>query len=307
MYLITGGAGFIGSDIAKKLVGKGEKVRVLDNLSTGRRSNLEGYFGDLDFVRADINAPEIRKHFEDVKIVFHQAALSSVVRSMEAPEETEYNNVIGTINVLNCALEAGVEKVIMASSASVYGDAGDGPLSEALPAQPLSPYAFSKHACEYYCKYFSDVRGLETVILRYFNVFGPNQDPDSEYSGVITIFLQRMKAGLRPVVYGDGEQTRDFVYVEDVARANLLAASSGVGGGEKINIAGGRSVSLLELVEKMNVALGTELEPIFEDSREGDIRHSRADIKRARELIDYHPVVDFAEGLEKMVEATDRS
>ncbi|NLZ28629.1 MAG: NAD-dependent epimerase/dehydratase family protein [Firmicutes bacterium] len=307
MYLVTGGAGFIGSDIAKKLVEKGEEVRVLDNLSTGRRSNLKGYYGDLDFIRADINAPGSREHFKDVKIVFHQAALSSVARSMAAPLETEYNNVIGTLNVLNYALEAGVEKVVMAGSASVYGDAGDKPLSEALPAQPLSPYAFSKHACEYYCQHFSDAYGLETVILRYFNVFGPNQDPDSEYSGVITIFLEKMKAGLCPIVYGDGEQTRDFVYVEDVTRANLLAASSGVGGGEKINIAGGRSVSLLGLIEKMNMILGTELEPIFEGSREGDIRHSRADIKRARELIGYRPAVDFAEGLKKMVETTGRS
>ncbi|MFY9115293.1 MAG: NAD-dependent epimerase/dehydratase family protein [Dethiobacteria bacterium] len=301
MYLVTGGAGFIGSNIVKKLVEKGEKVRVLDNLSTGRKSNLEGYYGDLDFINADITAAESRKYFQGVNVVFHQAALSSVARSMLEPAETEYNNVVGTINVLKFALEAGAEKVVMAGSASIYGDAGDLPLQEELPAAPLSPYAFSKFACEYYCKHFFNAHGLKTVILRYFNVFGPNQNPDSEYSGVITIFLNRMRAGSRPIVFGDGKQTRDFVYVEDVARANLLAASSDTGSGEVINIAGGRSVSLLELVEHINAVLGTDLEPIFEDPRKGDIRHSRADIGRARELIGFLPGVDFEEGLRRIV------
>ncbi len=305
LHLVTGGAGFIGSHITGMLVERGEQVRVLDNLTTGKKENLKGYMDRLEFIETDITRPESRRYFEGAKYIYHQAAISSVEKSIADPAETELHNVVGSVNVLKWALEEGAERVIMAGSAAVYGDAGEdgAPLREDEEGTPLSPYAFTKYAVEYYCKNYYHSYGLETLVLKYFNVFGPRQDPHSDYSGVISIFAEKMRKGERPVVLGDGLQTRDFVYVEDVAKANLLAAeAAGKDCGKVINIASGRSVSILELVEKTNEALGTNLEPVFADPRSGDVRHSRADIGLAKKLLGFSPAVDFAEGLRRTVE-----
>lgn len=330
VYLVTGGAGFIGSNLVKKLLNSQQdaKVRVLDNLSTGNLSKLAGYTDRLEFIEGDITAPQ-RDYFEGVDVIFHQAAISSVERSVKEPAETEYNNVVGTINVLQHAADAGVKRVVMAGSAAVYGDQETGDsqtadgstetvdsqtkndstapeinaLKENLPAMPLSPYAFSKYAIEYYSKSFYSLHGLETVVLRYFNVFGPFQDPWSDYSGVISKFTEKMSGGEAPVVFGDGEQTRDFIFVEDVAAANMLAASSPrVGGGEVINIGRGESISILKLIDVLNTVLGKDLKPVFAEARKGDVRHSLANITRARQLLNFKPETGFAEGLHRTVQ-----
>lgn len=308
IYLVTGGAGFIGSNLVKKLLttNPGIKVRVLDNLSTGSLSKLDGYTGGgLEFIEGDITTHD-RDVFEGVDVVFHQAAISSVERSVQEPAETEYNNVVGTINVLKCAAGAGVRRVVTAGSAAVYGDADAGEtgiLKEDLQGTLLSPYAFSKHACEYYSKFFHSVHGLETVVMRYFNVFGPFQDPWSDYSGVISRFAEKMSGGENPVVFGDGGQTRDFVYVEDVATANMLAAhSSQVGKGNIINIGSGKSISILKLIDVLNDVLGKDLKPVFSEPRKGDVRHSLADVSRARDLLGFGASVDFREGLHRTVQ-----
>lgn len=303
MYLVTGGAGFIGSHIARALIDGGAAVRVLDNLSTGRLENLGCCLNRLEFIEGDIGNADLGPVFNGVEAVLHQAAISSVERAIRDPLETEINNVAGTVSILQQAKEAGVKRVIIASSAAVYGNPGRLPLVENSPAEPLSPYAISKFSCEYYARCYARLYGLETVVLRYFNVFGPNQDPGSDYSGVITRFISRMVQGEPPVIFGDGNQTRDFVYVDNVVQANLLALKSGrVGRGEVINIGSGGSVTVNRLAEEINAILGTTLPAVYAEPRAGEVRHSRADITRAKELLGYRVTVDFKTGLARVID-----
>jgi UDP-glucose 4-epimerase len=297
-FLVTGGAGFIGSHIAEALVRRGDKVRVLDNLSTGYRKNLAGIADDVALLEGDVQDPRIvAEAVEGVDCVFHQAALASVPRSVERPLDTNEACVTGTVNLLDQARRAGVRRVVFAASSSAYGDQPFASKREIdLPA-PLSPYAAAKLAGELYCHAFFHTYGLETVCIRYFNVFGPRQDPGSPYSAVIPLFITAMLAGRRPVVYGDGLQSRDFTFVRNVVHGNLLAADAEGIGGQTLNVAMGNSITLLELIARLNEQLGLSVDPEFADPRPGDVRESLADITRARELLGYEPQIDFAEGL----------
>lgn len=303
-YLVTGGAGFIGSNIVAKLVERGEHVRVLDNFSTGSRTNLETYRNDLHLIEGDIRSYHtVAKAVEDVDFVLHQAALPSVPRSINDPISSNDVNVGGTLNLLHACLEKRVKRFVYASSSSAYGDTEVSPKVETLPPNPKSPYAVSKLAGEFYCRVFYQLHGLETVCLRYFNVFGPNQDPNSQYAAVIPKFLRKMKAGIAPTIYGNGEQSRDFTFVENNVRANLLACESPGVGGKVFNIAVGESYTLNQLVQYLNEILGTHIEPAYTDPRPGDVMHSMADINAAREELMYKPKVSFREGLERLAEA----
>lgn len=303
MYLVTGGAGFIGSHIVKRLVKLGCQVRVLDNLSSGKLDNLRGCLEQIEFVEADIRDGSLERAFKDIRVVLHQAAVASVERSIRDPVDTESNNAAGTLNILKLAKESGIKRIVLASTAAVYGNANSIPLKEDCPVNPLSPYAISKYTGEIYARYFSEMFNLETVALRYFNVFGPNQDPGSDYSGVISKFLDRMVNQNSPVIFGDGQQTRDFIYVDNIVKANLLAAQSPrVGQGEAINIACGQSISINELVKTVNAVLGTGHKPVHREARKGDVRHSRADISRARELLGFEPEINLDEGLRRLWE-----
>jgi UDP-glucose 4-epimerase len=302
-YLVTGGAGFIGSNIVEELVRRGERVKVLDNLLTGKASNVEGVGSHIQFIQGDIRDLEgLRREFAGVDYVIHQAALPSVPRSVQSPVESHECNATGTLNVLVAARDAGVKRVVYASSSSVYGNSPTLPKREDMPTSPMSPYAVNKLAGENYCKAFTLVYGLPTVSLRYFNVFGPRQDPTSQYAAVIPAFISTMLQGEQPVIYGDGEQSRDFTYVDNVVAANLLACTSEGGVGEAMNIALGDRISLLQLVEKINAILGTNIEPRFEEERKGDVKHSMADVSKAREALKFEPVVSFDEGLRRTVE-----
>ena len=297
-FLVTGGAGFIGSHIAQTLVERGDKVRVLDDLSTGHLSNLDGFRDRIELVEADlVDAGAVARAVEGVDCVFHQAALASVPRSVQVPLDTNAACVTGTLTLLDTARQAGVRRVVYAGSSSAYGDQPTSPKRETdLPA-PISPYGAAKLAAEYYCQAFTATYGFETVSIRYFNVFGPRQDPDSPYSAVIPLFINDILSGRQPVVHGDGGQSRDFTYVADVVRANLLAADAPNVAGRTFNAAGGRSVDLLTLIDHLNRLLGTDVKPIHTDPRPGDIRESLADCSRARELLGYEPNVGFEEGL----------
>ena len=300
-YLITGGAGFIGSNLAQELVRRGETVRVLDNFATGRRENLAGL--ELALLEGDILDPAVlRRACAGVDYVLHQAALRSVVRSVDDPAATNAVNVTGTLNVLLAAREAGVKRVVFASSSSVYGAAPGLPRRESDRPLPLSPYAAAKLAGEAYCAAFTHVYGLETVSLRYFNVFGPRQDPGSAYAAVIPLFVAALRAGRPPVIFGDGETSRDFCYVSNVVEANLLAAHASGGAGEAVNVACGERYTLNQLVALLNEILGTDMAPQYQPERVGDMRHSLADLTAARELLGYAPRVLFREGLERAVE-----
>ncbi len=302
-FLVTGGAGFIGSHIATALVKRGDRVRILDNFCTGFEHNLAHIADDVEVINGDItDVDAVSMAMQSVDCVFHQAALASVPLSVEKPLEVNNACVTGTLTVLDQARRAGVRRVVYAASSSAYGDEAFTMKRETdLPA-PLSPYAVAKLAGEYYCRAFHSTYGLETVGLRYFNVFGPRQDPDSPYSAVIPIFITRLLNGNPPVIYGDGQQTRDFVFVENVAQANLLAADAVKAPGKVINMAEGRSTSLLQLIESLNQLLGTDVQPKFEPRRPGDVRDSLADISMARQLLEYEPAVDFRTGLEKSIE-----
>ncbi len=301
-FLVTGGAGFIGSHIATALVERGDKVRVLDDFSTGHDRNLAHLVGAIDIIRGDVTDPQaVGMAVEGVDCVFHQAALASVPLSVERPLEVNAACVTGTLTVLDQSRRAGVRRVVYAASSAAYGDEPFTAKRENdLPA-PLSPYAVAKLAGEYYCQAFYRTYGLETVGLRYFNVFGPRQDPDSPYSAVIPIFITRLLTNHPPVIYGDGGQTRDFAYVENVVHGNLLASERPDVGGRVFNIANGKSTSLLELIEALNRLLGTEVRPDFEPARPGDVRDSMADISRAQSLLGYLPPVDFETGLERSI------
>jgi len=297
-YLVTGGAGFIGSHIADSLVRRGDSVVVLDNLSTGKLANLEASRGGVEFLQADVrDLNAVSRACRGVECVLHHAALASVPQSIADPIAANEVNACGTLNVLVAARERGVRRVVYAASSSVYGDTPALPIAEEAPAVPLSPYAVSKHVGELYCQVYWKLHGLEAVVLRYFNVFGPRQDPASEYAAVIPKFIRALQRGESPVIFGDGEQTRDFVYVGNVVEANLLALKTPNAAGQVLNIASGRRTSLNQLVEMMQRAIGVEARPVHGDPRPGDIKHSCADISRARKLLGYQVGVPLEEGL----------
>jgi UDP-glucose 4-epimerase len=302
-YLITGGAGFIGSNLAHALVAQQESVRILDDFSTGRPQNLAGVEGRVEVVRGDLRDPEaVARAVRGVEVVLHQAALNSNPRSIKEPGPTNAVNVGGTLLLLEAARQAKVRRVVYASSSSVYGELSPVlPKTEDLPLLPKAPYGVSKLAAELYCRVFAQVYGLETVSLRYFNVFGPRQLPDSEYAAVIPRFLRCMLSGKPPVIFGDGEQSRDFTPVANVVEANIRAAVSPRGVGEVFNVACGRASTLNQLVDWLNAALGTALAPIYEPPRPADIRHSYASIQRAETVLGYRPQVDVEEGLRRTV------
>ncbi|MGJ3237206.1 MAG: SDR family oxidoreductase [Anaerolineae bacterium] len=305
-YVVTGGAGFIGSHIAEHLLTDGHTVRVVDNLLTGKTENLD-YLKALD---ADLSVHQVSitdyedllPVFESAEVVFHQAALASVPRSVAAPRETNLHCVNGTLNVLDAARNSGVRRVVYAASSSAYGDQEGQYKVETMVPAPISPYGVAKLAGEFYCQAFYEAYGLETVALRYFNVFGARQDPQSEYAAVIPKFITRMQAGKQPIIYGTGEQSRDFTYIDNVVHGNLLASQSSDAVGQMMNLATGGRVSLLELVDTLNQVMGTQIEPIHEEARAGDILHSQADISKAQNLLDFAPVVSFEEGLRRTVD-----
>jgi len=302
-FLVTGGAGFIGSHIAAALVARGDRVRVLDNLSTGHRGNLDGLRDRIELVEGDVaDARVAARAVEGVDCVFHEAALASVPLSVERPLDCHAACATGTVTLLEAARRAGVRRVVYAASSAAYGDRPTSSKHEAdLPA-PLSPYAAAKLAGEFYCQAFWRSFGLETVALRYFNVFGPRQDPHSQYSAVIPLWITAMLAGRQPVVYGDGRQSRDFSFVANVVDANLLAADAPKVAGRTINVADGRSIDLLTLLQALNRLLGLNVEPRFDPPRPGDVRESRADITLARTLLGYEPQVAFDDGLRRSID-----
>ncbi len=304
-YIVTGGAGFIGSHLAERLLKEGQRVRIIDNFSTGKRANvaqLAALNGDLQVHEVSITDRAVLPPiFAGVDYVFHQAALASVPRSVDDPIATNDANVNGTLNVLLAARDAGVRRVVYAASSSAYGEVTADYQVETMEPHPLSPYGVSKLAGEYYCQAFTHVYGLETVALRYFNVFGPRQDETSQYAAVIPKFITAMMAGKQPTIYGDGEQSRDFTFIDNVVHGNLLALKAPGVEGEVMNLALGGSVSLLELVDKINRQLGTSIAPIHTDPRPGDIKYSRADITKAVDLLDFAPVADFDTGLARTI------
>ncbi len=302
-YLVTGGAGFIGSHIVEALVNAGEQVRVIDNFATGRPANLAPFRDRITFYEVDItNRAALDEPFAGVDYVLHQAAIPSVPRSVDDPIGTHAANVNGTLHVLDAARHAGVKRVVYAASSSAYGEIEGEYKNEDMTPGPLSPYAVAKLAGEHYCRAFHEVYGLETVALRYFNVFGPRQDPTSQYAAVIPLFITAMIDGRQPLIYGDGLQSRDFTFVENVVHGNLLACKApAAAAGRVVNLACGDSVSLLELIGDINAILGTDIQPVHADPRPGDIKHSKADITRARELLGYETRVSFREGLERTV------
>jgi nucleoside-diphosphate-sugar epimerase len=303
-YLVTGGAGFIGSHIAGALSQSGARVRVLDDLSTGHAENLEDIGGRVEFVRAGLlDADALARALEGVELVFHEAAIPSVPRSVENPEETHRACAEGTFALLVAARAAGVRRVVYAASSSAYGDQPTLPKVEDMAPQPLSPYAAAKLVGEYYCQVWARTYGFETVSLRYFNVFGPRQDPGSQYSGVISRFIAALLSGEQPVIYGDGDQSRDFTYISNVVDANLRAAETTRGIGEVINVATGERATLNELLEVLKGITGkTDVSADYREARVGDVRHSLADITRARDLLGYEPTVGLEEGLRKTIE-----
>ncbi|REK17232.1 MAG: SDR family NAD(P)-dependent oxidoreductase [Planctomycetota bacterium] len=304
-FLVTGGAGFIGSHIAEALVARGDRVRVLDNLSTGKRENLAHLEGKVDFVEGDItSADDTAAAVEGVDCVFHEAALASVPRSMERPLDTHAACVTGTLLVLDAARKAGVRRLVYAASSSAYGDQPTSSKRETDLPVPISPYGAAKLAGENYCRAFAAAYGFETVCIRYFNVFGPRQDPHSQYSAVIPKFITAMLGGKRPIVFGDGLQSRDFTYIENVVHGNLLAADAEAAqcSGRVFNVAGGRNTTLLELLSVLNRELGTNIQPEHQPPRPGDVRESLADITQARECLAYEPQVDFEEGIRRSID-----
>ncbi len=312
LFLVTGGAGFIGSNICEYLLKEGKRVRVLDNFVNSSRKNLAflekipAPRGRLELIEGDIRDFETCiAACKGVDFVLHQAALASVPGSVEDPATYHEVNATGTLNMLQAAKEAGVKRFVYAGSSSAYGDEGEDeprPKTEDLPPRPLSPYAVSKLAGEYYCQVFPALYGLETVVLRYFNVFGPRQDPKSQYAAVIPKFITALLQGERPTIYGDGWQTRDFIFVEDVVRANLLACLAGKEAvGQIINVAGGRAVSINELYQVIADLLGSELKPHYVPPRPGDVRHSLADISRAQRLLGLQNLTPLEEGLRKTI------
>ncbi|MDD5542305.1 MAG: SDR family oxidoreductase [Acidobacteriia bacterium] len=302
-FCVTGGAGFIGSNLVASLVEQGHRVRVVDDLSTGYKENLSALAGSIDFHPIDICETEpLREIFSGVDVVFHEAAIPSVQKSILNPQRSNHANIDGTLSVLVAARDVKVRRVVLAMSSSVYGENPTLPKNESMPPRPISPYGVMKMVGEWYAQLFTRLYGLETLALRYFNVFGPHQDPTSEYSGVLSKFITAMLEGRPPVIFGDGEQSRDFTFVDNVVSANLLAAEATRGIGEVMNIGTGRRFSLKEVVRLLNRIVGTSIQPRYDPPRLGDIQHSLADIGRAREWLGYTPQVDFETGLQRTVE-----
>lgn len=306
--LVTGGGGFIGSALAARLLSDGHSVRVLDNFATGRRENLVDLSGDLELVEGDVQSYE-RAHtaVRGCEIVLHQAAMPSVPRSVQDPLTSNATNVVGTLNVLLASRDCGVRRLVFASSSSIYGHNPALPKREDQTPAPISPYAVAKLAGEGYCRSFSEVYGLDTVVLRYFNVFGPHQDPFSQYSAVIPNFIIAALAGRAPLIFGDGEQTRDFTYVDNTVEANILAMNAQGVTGEVFNIACNERISLNHMLKEITSQLGVEVEPIYAEPRVGDVKHSLADISRAREALGYTPIVSFRDGIARTLEWFEQS
>ena len=300
-YLVTGGAGFIGSHLVEELVRRGERVRVVDSLITGKRQNLS-HVPAVDFMEGDLADPEIaQRAVKGMDYVLHQAAIPSVPRSVEDPITSNRANIDASLNVLVAARDAGVKRVVYAGSSSAYGNTPTLPKVETMPTAPLSPYALQKLVAEQYCRMFTDLYALETVTIRYFNVFGPRQDPSSPYSGVISLFISALCDGRQPTIYGDGEHTRDFTYVANVVDGVLRACTAPAAKGEVINVATGVRISLNTLFNTVRQLVGTNVEPLYGEPRAGDVKDSQADISKARRVLGYEPSVTFEEGLEKTV------
>jgi len=302
--LVTGGAGFIGSHIASALLAEGARVRIIDDLSTGHRENIDEIGGDVDFIQGSVaDEALLAKALEGVELVFHEAAIPSVPRSVKVPQQTHVASVNGTFSLLLAARDQKVRRVVYAASSSAYGDQPTLPKVEQMSPDPLSPYAVAKLVGEYYCRVFTRVYGLETVSLRYFNVFGPRQDPGSQYSGVVSRFISSLLSGERPVIYGDGEQSRDFTYIDNVVVANLKAAEASGASGKVINVANGQRITLNELLAELKDLTGKhDVEAEYLEPRVGDVRHSLADISMARELLAYESKVDLREGLQRTID-----
>ncbi len=304
VVLVTGGAGFIGSNLVRALLARGDRVRVLDNFATGRRENLADIAGEVEVVEGDLRSYErVHTAVRGVEIVFHQGALGSVPRSVQDPLTSTAVNVEGTLNVLLAARDEGVGRVVAASSSSVYGDGGTFPRVESQAPNPISPYAVAKLAAERFCVSFFRIYGLETVALRYFNVFGPRQDPASQYAAVVPLFVRAIQEGRPVTIYGDGEQSRDFTYVANVVTANLDAAAAGGAAGTVLNIAAGGSETVNTLADTIGGLLGLPVARAHEPMRPGDVEQSWADVSLARELIGYEPTVGFEEGLRLTIES----
>ena len=297
-FLVTGGAGFIGSNICKRLVSQDCFVRVVDNLLTGKKSNLAEVIDKIEFIEADMGDSEVAQSaVKDIDVVFHEGALPSVPVSVENPAATHKHCVDATFTLLLAARDAGIKRFIYAASSSAYGDVPTSPKVETMPACPLSPYAVAKLTGEYYCSVFCKIFGLETISLRYFNVFGPYQDPASQYAAAIPAFVTAILKDEPPTIYGDGEQSRDFTYIDNIVDANLLAARAKRTQGEVVNIACGQAVTVNEIIDMINNLLGKNVKPQYTDPRPGDVKHSLADITAAKNLIDYQPKVSFNDGL----------
>ena len=301
-FLVTGGAGFIGSNICKKLISQGCFVRVIDNLLTGKKSNLAGIIDKIEFIEADMGDEKVaHPAMKDIDVVLHQGALPSVPRSVDDPAATHKHCVNATFTLLLAARDAGIKRFVYASSSSAYGDTPTLPKVETMRPQPLSPYAVGKLVGEHYCSVFSKVFGLETISLRYFNVFGPHQDPTSQYAAAIPAFVTAILKDEPPTVFGDGEQSRDFTYVDNVVEANLLAARAGRTSGKVVNIACGQAITVNETINVINELLDKNIKPVYTDPRPGDVKHSLADISLAQKLIGFKPTVSFKKGLQKAI------
>jgi UDP-glucose 4-epimerase len=302
--LVTGGAGFIGSHIVEALVARGDSVRVLDNLASGYLENLSAVRDKVDFIEGSVqDQAVVQKAVEGVDYIFHLAAVVSVPQSMAEPMETEYVNAVGTLNLLQAAKNSGVKRLVLSSTCAVYGDEPTLPKVETMRSHPKSPYAITKLAAENYCQLFNQDFGIEAVVLRYFNVFGPRQDPSSAYSGVISIFVDRMLRGEIPTVFGDGEQTRDFVFVADVVRANLLAAQTPQAAGQILNIGTGRQISINQLFEALAQIFEVDFAPRYEPARAGDIVHSYGNVGQVQSVLGWSAQIGLEEGLELLVQS----
>ncbi len=302
-YLVTGGAGFIGSNICKKLVSDGCFVRIVDNLITGKKSNLKDFIDKIEFIEADMGNEEVaRTAMKDIDVVVHQGALASVPRSVDDPAATHKHCVDATFTLLLAARDAGIKRFVYASSSSAYGDTPTLPKVETMLPQPLSPYAVGKLVGEYYCSVFYKVFDLETISLRYFNVFGPHQDPTSQYAAAIPAFVTAILKDTPPTVFGDGLQSRDFTYIDNVVEANLLAARAEHTAGNVVNIACAQAVTVNDTIEIINATVGKNIKPIYKDTRPGDVKHSLADISKAEKLIGFRPKVPFKQGLQLAID-----
>ncbi|MEJ2637644.1 MAG: SDR family oxidoreductase [Calditrichia bacterium] len=302
-YLITGGAGFIGSNLAVELLNRGHQVRILDNFATGRRKNVDPIKDKIELIEGDLRSYHIvREAVDGMDFILHQGALPSVPRSIKDPITTNEVNVVGTLNILNAAVDSGVKRVVFASSSSIYGDSDRLPKQEDMIPNPLSPYAVSKLASEKYCQVFARIYKLHTVSLRYFNVFGPRQDPTSQYSAVIPKFIRAILNKKQPVIFGDGLQSRDFTFVNNVVEANILATQADFPGGMVFNCACHERIDLNQLVQHINEITGESIQPLYSEARPGDVKHSFADIERIQKYLGYEPQVLFREGLKRTVE-----